>query len=243
MADPPAPTPRADPVTSQGFTLPTVGLDRDTWGDLLNGNWSRADLLIGQLFTGNDTTYNLLQQLIDHVRTYLEPVGSVKMWASEAVPWGWLRCDGNALLRADFPDLFGLIGTVWGAGDGSTTFNLPDLRGCVPVHYGVWMPFANKLGETAHTLSGFEMPQHTHGAAADWAGDHAHWVNAVRLAGGANLASGFEVAHAEIGSQTDVAGNHTHNINVGGAGGNGAHNNIQPSVGLNIIIKCLQVGI
>jgi len=57
------------------------------------------------------------------------PVGSIISYGSTAVPAGWLACDGSAVSRTAYADLFSVIGTTYGAGDGSTTFNLPDTRG------------------------------------------------------------------------------------------------------------------
>jgi len=60
------------------------------------------------------------------------PVGSIQAFAGANAPTGWLLCDGSAVRRQDYPDLFNTIGTTYGAGDTTTTFNLPDLRGRVP---------------------------------------------------------------------------------------------------------------
>ncbi len=57
------------------------------------------------------------------------PVGSVINHAAETAPTGWLECDGSAVSRTTYAALFAVIGTVFGTGDGSTTFNVPDLRG------------------------------------------------------------------------------------------------------------------
>jgi len=57
------------------------------------------------------------------------PVGSILTMATPAVPAGYLECNGAAVSRTTYRTLFGLIGTYHGSGDGSTTFNLPDLRG------------------------------------------------------------------------------------------------------------------
>ncbi|MFH1805359.1 MAG: phage tail protein [Pseudomonadota bacterium] len=56
-------------------------------------------------------------------------IGSVSAFAMPVPPEGWLVCDGSAVSRTDYADLFAAIGTVWGVGDEVTTFNLPDLRG------------------------------------------------------------------------------------------------------------------
>lgn len=61
--------------------------------------------------------------------TYGVPAGTVITYAANAAPSGWLECNGDAVSRTTYGVLFTAIGTTWGAGDGSTTFNLPDLRG------------------------------------------------------------------------------------------------------------------
>ena len=60
---------------------------------------------------------------------FIMPVGTVVPFAGAILPEGWLLCDGSAVNRALYPDLFAAIGTVWGIGNGASTFNLPDLRG------------------------------------------------------------------------------------------------------------------
>lgn len=57
------------------------------------------------------------------------PIGSVIPWTTTTIPDGWLECNGQAVSRTDFSELFAKIGTTFGSGDGSTTFNVPDLRG------------------------------------------------------------------------------------------------------------------
>lgn len=72
---------------------------------------------------GQDTNKNLAQKSI------CAPVGEIFFFAKSTPPEHALACDGAAVSRAAYPELFGAIGTTFGAGDGSTTFNLPDLRG------------------------------------------------------------------------------------------------------------------
>jgi microcystin-dependent protein len=57
------------------------------------------------------------------------PVGTIAPFAMSSPPSGWLECDGSAISRTTYSDLWSAISDVWGAGDGSTTFNLPDFRG------------------------------------------------------------------------------------------------------------------
>ncbi|WP_343561757.1 phage tail protein [Kiloniella sp. b19] len=67
--------------------------------------------------------------LVGSAAAVLAPVGSLSWHAGQTAPEGWLACEGQAVSRTDYAGLFAVIGTVYGSGDGSTTFNLPDLRG------------------------------------------------------------------------------------------------------------------
>lgn len=64
------------------------------------------------------------------------PIGGVQSFAGSTIPPGWLECDGTAVSRSTFAELFGVIGVTYGVGDGSTTFDLPDLTGVVLVAAG-----------------------------------------------------------------------------------------------------------
>jgi microcystin-dependent protein len=85
-----------------------------------------------------------------------------------AVPTGYLLCDGSAISRTTYADLFAAIGTTWGVGDGTTTFNLPDTRRRVSMGKGgsgsstIGNAVGNTGGEETHTLIEAEMPTHTH---------------------------------------------------------------------------------
>lgn len=234
-----APTPRSDPSTSLGFTLPTVGLDRDTWGGLLNANWSLADTLIGQAKAGSAQAQSDIAALLNNLRAYIEPIGSLKLWPSIAVPNGWVACDGNALSRTDYPELFALLSTFWGAGDGSSTFNIPNLRGLTPIHTGTagggWINFGQVVGEVTHTLSWAEMPSHNHGGYTDWAGNHSHTYQGPASAG--VFGGPSQVPFPATNTQTSTDGQHYHPLLIDNAGGSGSHNNIQPSIGLTVLIK------
>jgi microcystin-dependent protein len=69
------------------------------------------------------------------------PSGSILMFAGSTAPDNWLLCDGTAVSRATYNKLFQAIGTTWGAGNGTTTFNLPDMRGAAPAGVGTTPAF------------------------------------------------------------------------------------------------------
>ena len=64
------------------------------------------------------------------------PAGSMLMYAGSSAPSGYLICDGSAVSRTTYASLFAILSTTWGTGDGSTTFNLPDMRGAAPAGVG-----------------------------------------------------------------------------------------------------------
>lgn len=137
-------------------------------------------------------------------------VGEIIMFAgSTSTDDRWLYCDGNSLSRSDYPELFAVIGTTYGAADG-THFNLPDLRNRVPMGTGT-NTLGTTLGEAAHTLTSAEIPSHFHTEG-----------NAVLVAGVIG-----EIPAVVAAPSTSITGS---------TGGGGAHNNIQPSLALNYYI-------
>ena len=73
---------------------------------------------------------------IEEIQSHSAVVGSMTIFAGSVVPDGYLLCDGQAVSRSKYSKLFEVIGTTWGAGDGSTTFNVPDMREVAPVGIG-----------------------------------------------------------------------------------------------------------
>jgi len=90
------------------------------------------------------------------------PVGTIAMFPTDTVPAKWLKCAGNSLLRADYPELFAIIGTTYGAADG-THFNLPNWKSKSP--YGgesTGVPLGSDGGQATQTLAVNHLPAHHH---------------------------------------------------------------------------------
>jgi microcystin-dependent protein len=106
--------------------------------------------------------------------------GDIKPSAAAAAQTGWLLCNGSAVSRTVYPALFAAIGVAYGAGDGSTTFGLPDLRGRAPVGSGQGAGLTNRAlgakgGEEIHALVIGEVPSHNHtGQTTNDLTDHTH---------------------------------------------------------------------
>jgi microcystin-dependent protein len=88
-------------------------------------------------------------------------VGEIRMFAGNFAPAGWMFCDGAQLPISEYETLFQLIGTTYG-GDGQSTFDLPDLRGRIPVHQGNGLILAETAGVESVTLTTQQIPSHTH---------------------------------------------------------------------------------
>lgn len=158
------------------------------------------------------------------------PVGTIAPFGGTTDPSYWLICDGRAVSRTDYASLFSVIGTTYGVGNGSTTFNIPDLRGNVAVGASQDYELGNSGGEDTHTLVENELPiidghlawhGQEHGTHVYHVYDHFY---------GTQVASQYQTTGATAGAESwaDVGYKF---------GGNQPHNNMQPYVVTNYIIK------
>lgn len=120
-------------------------------------------------------TYTGLKSILQEFLHRALPSGIIMPYVGSSAPKGYLLCDGSAVSRTDYARLFSAIGTAYGEGDGSTTFNLPDLRETVPVGAGT-----RGSGVTSHdsyelgTFKDDQMESHTH--SFSWSGSHNHGI-------------------------------------------------------------------
>jgi microcystin-dependent protein len=155
--------------------------------------------------------------------------GMLVPYAGAAAPTGWLLCFGQQINRTTYADLFTAIGTAYGVGDGVTTFNVPDLRGrAIAGKDDMGGTSANRLtnqsggldgdvlgdtgGAETHTLTTAEMPAHTHSVPSGGSGSSNYGL------GGSS-------------------GSFSQPQTTGSTGNGDAHNNVQPTIILNYIIK------
>ncbi len=150
------------------------------------------------------------------------PISSIMPYLKATAPENWLICDGSAISRTDYSELFNAIGTTFGEGDGSTTFNLPNIKGRTIVGLDAedtdFNTIGKTLGEKTHTLTVAEMPEHTHKFRAS-----------TKLGNDEST-----ITYGEKTSGSVISGNYGNAIQKEGS--SQSHNNIQPSfIGVYII--------
>lgn len=186
-------------------------IDEDNLNNMENGI-KNNDTAIGNMAELETTATDL----VGAVNEMKEPAGVIKMFAGSVAPTGYLLCDGSEISRTTYSNLFNIIGTTYGIGDESTTFNLPNLKGKVPVGLDSNDTNFNSLSKTGGTptvtLGIQQIPEHKHDLyISDGSGN---------LAGLSYVTGG-----SYNGNFTRVTG------------GSQPHNNLQPYIVLNYIIK------
>jgi microcystin-dependent protein len=153
-------------------------------------------------------------------------IGAVVAYAGSAAPTGWLFCFGQNVSRTTYAQLFGVIGTTYGIGDGSTTFGLPDLRGRVP--FGL----DNMGGSAASRLTGAQTGGLNANALGNSGGEQGHTQTTAEMAShnhapsdGGTFRSNQSAGGATSGGTALALGSA-----MSSTGGGGAHNNVPPAL-------------
>jgi microcystin-dependent protein len=180
----------------------------------------------GNVLTSNGSAW------VSSTPTYV-PTGGMMMWGTATAPTGYLLCDGSAVSRTTYSALFAVLGTAYGSGDGSTTFNVPDFRDRFPVGAGTtYSPNSQGGSKDAITVA------HTHTGTTSTIGDHTHTV----FQRGGTLGGPFQypvhstyIDNADY--QSGAAGSHNHTFTTDSTGSSGTNANLPPYLGVYFIIK------
>ena len=175
------------------------------------------------------------------------PTGAILDFGGSPAPLGFLLCDGAAVSRTTYSNLFAVVGETYGQGDGTTTFNVPDFRRRVSVGAGgtASTTLGNAVGSTGgeetHQLSEAEMPSHDHSASANSAGSHRHGSGTYTAASDGSHRHAFRIRRTNTASgthsssisdnqagtgvvdrHTQYDGSHTHDV-AGSSSSGGSH--------------------
>jgi microcystin-dependent protein len=196
------------------------------------------------------------------------PVGAVTPYAASSAPAGWLACDGSAVSRTTYSRLFAVIGTTYGAGNGTTTFNLPNMVDRMAVGSGSTYTLASTGGSASTTLASGNLPSHSHSFSdtSDSQGSHSHSLSGsttsdshshsvgnqssrsdILAGGGTTTAStgggstGSDAHSHTLSGTAASAGGHTHTVSgtTGATGSSSAFSTISPYLALRYIIRAL----
>jgi len=163
--------------------------------------------------------------------------GMILCFAVATPPTGWLLCDGTSISRTTYGALFSVIGTVYGVGDGSTTFNLPDLRGRCTIGMGggtnlSFRPLGSTGGEEAHLITQTELPSHTHGV-----NDPGHTHTVAYAVGSLNQPTAIGGSTTAPTTLKATSSSNTTGITLQNTGGGMAMNVMSPFIAMSYIIK------
>lgn len=232
-------------------TDPASGADVDSI--VARGKWNYLQEVLSNIFTHNFADAALTAFKSSWIQTHhitngavtadklaagaASISGQILMYGAAAAPTGYLLCDGTAVSRTTYATLFGVISTTYGVGDGSTTFNVPDMRGRMPLGLGTGSGLTarslnDQPGAETFTLAEANMPAHAHQEQfADLASPSVVTPATYSLTGGGG-AGGKPVT-----GDTTAGSVNRPNLNTLSAGSGTAKTHQGPGLCVNFIIK------
>ena len=169
------------------------------------------------------------------------PAGVITQYGGSSAPTGWLLCQGQAISRTNslYTRLFTAISTTYGAGDGTTTFNVPNLQGRIPVGRDSTQTEFDALAETGgsktRTLTTANLPSHQHGVGTivpDTIADHQHGVGTIlpnTIADHLHAFGTLATANTDLGSHNHTQNAHTHTASSA-TGGSHSHTSMTSDI-------------
>ena len=185
------------------------------------------------------------------LQSSITPIGVIRLFAGSTAPNGWLICNGDAVSRSAYSDLFKIIGTTYGVGNSNSTFTLPDMRGRCPIGVGTGASLTartlgSNVGAETATLAEANLPSHTHtatvgtqsanhthtGTSGTISADHTHgWGRNVGSSGSYGLRDGANRSANGTPNTGGVSANHTHATTTGNESSNHTHSVTNSSTG------------
>jgi microcystin-dependent protein len=200
---------KAQTLTNKTLTSPTITSPTVTGTATLPSTTS-----IGNV---SSTEISYVDGVTSPIQTQIDtntPVGMISIHAGATAPTGWLLCQGQAVSRTTYSGLFGVVSTTYGSGDGSTTFNLPNLKGRVVVGIDTGQAEFNIRGETGGSMN----HQHDASNSGNTSIAHNHTVPATN----GNAAGAGSHNHTVNGEHSHAGVDHYHNVNPGETNTNSA---------------------
>jgi microcystin-dependent protein len=249
-----------------GSTTYTIAANRATYLGTFQTDSGAAGAVTDSFGTRNLWNAYNLEVISDNFKQTViyqgtTPIGGLVDFGGSTAPAGWVLCYGQAISRTTYARLFDVLGTTHGVGDGSTTFNVPDLRGRVAAGKGdmggsdaarLTATYFGAAGTTlgavggleSHTLTTAQLASHTHTGTSDSGGvDHNHTLHTtatnVSPAGATAIpTTAFSSGGTTAAGTTDNSSAylHTHTFTTAASGSGNAHNNTQPTIILNKIM-------
>jgi len=185
------------------------------------------------------------------LQSSITPIGVIRLFAGSTAPNGWLICNGDAVSRSAYGDLFKIIGTTYGVGNSNTTFTLPDMRGRCPIGVGTGASLTartlgSNVGAETATLAETNLPSHTHtatvgtqsanhthtGTSGGASANHTHgWGRNVGSSGSYGLRDGANRSANGTPNTGYVSADHSHSTTTGTESANHTHSVTNSSTG------------